>query len=118
MKASAARQMLNPQEGYWLIRLVKGGPRVPACIRYMETIVEPGEPGNRMDGTRPRYLAAFVNGEPVALDRVWLSRGDAISEAEHDFRVADAAWAAEHAPDEPAANPTTPIDHLLIPLPF
>lgn len=108
-----ARVIGQPQEGYWLVRLVKGGPRVPACIRKIETKAEPGEPANRME--RSSFLAAFINGEPVAIDRVWEVRGEPITRQEHDWRVAITDWSMVHAPTTPEANPTEPIDLSKLP---
>jgi len=110
--------MDKPEPGHWLVRLVKGGPSVPACIRWCETTVEPGEPSNLMHGTRYRFLAAFINGDPVPLDRVWLTRGTPIDRAEHDFRVADTNWAMTNAPAEPAARPTERVDLRQTSIPF
>ena len=112
----APRQMLRPEPGYWLIRLVKGGPECPACIQYEQTKFEPGNPSNCMD--RSSILTARINGEIVRWERVWHTRGRTIDKAEHDFRVADGDWAAANAPDEPMADPTRRIDHLQVPLPF
>lgn len=110
--------MLDPKPGYWLIRLVKGGPLVPACIRIVETTFEPDEPSNDMRGTRSSFPAAFVNDEPVDIDRVWLTRGAPITADEYAFRCADAAWAVKHAPNEPAARPTQRVDLRQLPIPF
>jgi hypothetical protein len=106
----------DPQPGYWLMQLVKGGPRVAACIRIVHTTHEPGNPSNLME--RSSFIAAFINGEPADLARVWLWHGEPITKAEHDFRVAEARWAKKHKPDEPVANPRRPIDLLQAPLPF
>ena len=110
--------MIDPQPGWWLVKLVKGGPTVAACIRLVLTEFEPDFPQNDMRGTRSPFLAAFVNDEPVDMDRVWLTKGEPITEAEYAFRVADAKWAAEHAPNEPAAQPHKAVDLRQIPIPF
>lgn len=110
------RRMDAPQPGFWLMRQVKGGPRVPASIQMVHTTFEPGDVGNRMD--RSPFLAAFIAGEPVALDEVWLRRGEPTTKADHDFRVADLRWAREHSPDEPQAQPRKSIDLMTARLPF
>lgn len=112
------RSMLEPELGYWLIRLVKNGPLMPACIVWHETLFEPDYPENRMDGTRPRFLSAMIADEVVSLDRVWLTKGEEITEAEYKWRCADRAWALEYASDEAIANPRKPVDRATIPLPF
>lgn len=114
----APRRMDRPEPGYWLMRLVRNGPRMPAAIFWHETTGEPGEPENTMHGTRPRFLSAMIAGKVVALDDVWLRRGDTITKAEYDFRVADAEWSRQHALDEPQAQPHKPINYMTAPLPF
>src|SRR5262249_8083999 len=96
----------QPEPGYWMVRLVRGGPEVPACIALMTVADEPGNP--RED--RSSYLAAFIGGEPVALSDVWERKGRPVTEAEYRFQLADAAWAKAHAPQEPKADPTRKID--------
>ena len=115
---AAARQMLSPEPGYWLVTLAKGGPRVPAAIIRCQTVVDPDFAENRMDGTRSPFLAAFIAGRPAALEEVWHRRGEVITESEYRFRIADAAWATEHKPDEPIAQPRKPVDWLRAPIPF
>ena len=115
---SDARPLSMPAEGHWLIRLVRNGPPVAASIRWVETTVEPGVPENDMAGTRSRFMAAFINGEPVDIDRVWLVRGHAIDEAEYNFRIADFEHACQWRPDDPVAEPTKKIDLMRAPMPF
>ena len=105
---SDARAVSMPAEGHWLIRLVRNGPPVPACIRLVQTTAEPGEPTNRME--RSPFLAAFINEEPVDIDRVWLVRGHPIAAAEYRYRCAVTDWAIRHAPETPEATPTKRID--------
>lgn len=110
------RRMDRPEPGHWRMRLIKGGPLVAACICWVHTEVELDEPGNLME--RSPFLAAFINGKPVALSEVWERRGEAIDEATYKFMLADAAWAAKHAPDEPIAEPRRPIDLFSVKPPF
>ena len=114
--AHSPRRMDAPQPGFWLMRLTKGGPRVPASIQIVHTVFEPGRAGNRME--RSPFLAAFIAGEPVAIEDVWLRRGETVTKAEHDFRVADLCWARANAPDEPQASPRKRIDLMQAKLPF
>lgn len=112
---SAPRIIGRPEPGYWLIRLVRNGPPVPAAIMWAQTTHDPvtGEP---MD--RSRFLVAVIGGKPAGLEDVWHRRGRPIDEAEYRFRLADAAWAREHAPSDAHANPTRSINPLVAPLPF
>lgn len=112
---SAPRRIDRPEPGFWLVRLVRNGPPVPAAIMWVQTTHDPvtGEP---MD--RSRFLAAYIDGKPTSLDDVWLRRGTPIDQREYEFRVADAEWVRQNAPNEPAANPTRRINPITAPLPF
>lgn len=110
------RDITAPQPGFWAMKLAKRGVEVGACIRWEETKHEPGEPANAME--RSRFLAAFINGKPVALHEVWHRRGRAIDVAEYRRLVADRAWARQHAPHLPEAEPSRPVDLETLPLPF
>lgn len=85
---SEARDMNKPQPGWWLVRPVSRGDFVPACIRWVETTHEPGNPENLME--RSRSLGAFVNETPVALEEVWHRRGLTITEEEYNLAILDA----------------------------
>lgn len=113
-----SRTLNQPEPGWWLVRLVKGGPLAAACIRVVHTTCEPGNEANDMTGTRSPFLAAFVNDEPVDMDRVWMTRGEPITEAEYKHRCAVAAWAKAHAPNDPAAKPHKRVDLMTAALPF
>lgn len=116
------RILTKPTPGYYLLRLVTGAWQVGAQI------IE-------RDGT----YTATVNGTPLA---VWwteeeleaaavraLSRGELFEhpllrivlfgsptdEATYQHRLATKAWAEKHNPAHPAANPTKPMDPLLLP---
>lgn len=110
------RHIDTPQPGFWMVRLVKGGPEVPAAIQWELTRHEPGNPTNRME--RSPILTARIQGEIVPVEMVWLRRGRPITEAEFRFQIADTEWAKTYAPAEPKANPKAPIDLLQAPLPF
>lgn len=110
------RAIAPPKIGYWLMRMVKKGPEVPASIQWEQTTNEPGNPDNVME--RSPILTARINGELVAWDRVWDWAKREIDENEYRFRLADAAWARAHAPHEAIANPRKPVDLLQAPLPF
>ena len=105
--------MDRPEVGWWLMTLTRNGPRVPACIQMVHTVFEPGAESNRME--RSPFLAAFIAGEPVSVDEVWLRRGVPITRDEYNFRLADLAWAKQHAPEEPIAQPRQRIDLATMP---
>ena len=92
----------QPEPGFFTTRLVRNGPLVPARIIWHE-----GE-----------GWQAVVNGEPgptsyddvvAGVDLIW-NYCPRISEAEYEFMLAVIAWAEEHEPRHPAANPRRPID--------
>lgn len=111
-----ARRIDRPEVGHWVVRLVRGGPAIPARIFWAQTTHEPGDPENRME--RSRFLAAEIGGEVAEVDDVWLRRGTPITESEYRFRVAEMRWAKEHAPNEAVATPRQSVDFAAIPLPF
>lgn len=114
--SDAPRPILSPRPGYWLLRLAKNGPRLPAAIMWVHTTREPGNPMNAME--RSPFLAAFIAGDPVSLDEVWLRRGTAIAEDEYNFRIADLRHARKFRPDDPLTKPREAIDLDNVPLPF
>jgi hypothetical protein len=89
----------RPQPGWYLARLVKRGPLVPARIW-------------RFDG---RFYAEVAGRavDPLALWPRVAARP--ITEDEYHRLVAEAARCA---PDEPAANPTKPVNLAALPAVF
>lgn len=110
------RRIDRPEPGHWAVRLVRGGPAIPARIFWAQTTHEPGNPENRME--RSPFLAAEIGGEVADVDDVWLRRGTPITEAEYRYRVAEMQWAKEHAPREAVARPRQRVDFAALPLPF
>ena len=111
---SAARHAEDYQPGYFLARLAKDCPLLPARIwRPCHCTVNGGLDSETHDwrGTCDRYghLVAEINGQPASLWRVWTSR-DEITEAEFRYRTDAAAWDLANDPDAPFANPTEPVD--------
>lgn len=110
----------RPQVGQWLTKLVKGGPEIAVAIEMRSVEHEPGEPDNDMRGSRSPTMVGIVEGKVVDPWAVWRMSlyGRAIARAEYEFRVANAAWAREHAPNEPIANPRTRVDLMKVALPW
>ena len=110
----------RPQIGQWLTRLVKSGPEVAVAIEMRAVEHEPDEPGNDMRGSRSPTMVGIVENKVVDPWAVWRMSlyGRAITRAEYEFRIANAAWARQHAPDEPIAKPREKIDFLKAALPF
>lgn len=97
-----ARAVAEPQPGFFLIRLVRKGPQVPARICH-----ENGVWWAIVDSQT--FPSAS---DPAAAPRVFpiWHGGEEITEAEYQHRLALKRWAQAHQPDHPAANPGRPID--------
>jgi len=88
----------TPQPGYWLIRLVRGGPILPASIERIEH--EPGDPSNILD-TGP-ILIANIGNEDADPKAVWVARREAaLTKEEHDLAIRQHAWDREYDPLAP-----------------
>ena len=85
-----ARDITNPQPGFWMVKIEKGQPDVPACIRYESTTHEPGDPSNVME--RPAHLVAYVAGNPIDPQAVWETRGVAITAEQYKINLANLLW--------------------------
>ena len=55
---------------------------------------------------------------PVEVEDVLLRSVEPVTEVEWQYLVAHQAWAAEHAPNHPKAEPRRAVDFNTIPLPF
>ena len=92
--------------GFYRVRLVKNGPYVPA--RIWRSVATDPVTGETLD--RSPILMGELAGEPVEPHALWRScMGRAISEQEYQFLLDDYRWARAFAPDDPIANPKTPI---------
>lgn len=89
------RVIQRPQPGWWMVKLVRRGPFVPARIW--------------LDGDA---LRAEVIDEPVDPLEIWHRRGVAITESEFRFRVEEILWFREHRPNHPACHPRQAVDLL------
>lgn len=103
MRSDLSRSVDTPEPGYFAIKLVKGGVRVGARLTYENGL-----------------WVVSINGEPkgapvsdpadnAAIWRVWHG-GQFIAESEYTYLIERAAWAASHAPADPYANPSQPVD--------
>jgi hypothetical protein len=96
-----------PEEGYFRLRLVRGGWSVPAQISYdVETGWRATIDGAEREPNRDPALATDV-------PRVW-HYGRFIPEHEYEQLVALKAWAIEHSPRHPCVNPLKPIDRMML----
>lgn len=97
----------EPVAGYYRHKLTRGGHPVGVHIFYGP----PHDPvtGEEMD--RSHRWQATVNNAPTEIEFLWPSCGrDPIDKAEHDHLAAVQAWAKEHAPNTPQADPRRAID--------
>lgn len=116
--------MIAPR--HFLCRMVRGGPLVPARLRYIDH--EPGVPENKREDSRwpVLILCADVGGteiEPEWLEeRLWAPVGhwkycQPITEAEYRYQLARLRWAERHATADPTLKPRRRVDPSSVPLP-
>lgn len=104
---------LEPQVGFYKRKMVSGGIHVPARIWLEQPTDENGEL------IADEVLRCEVNGDlrnPVEA-WPWLF-ANPISEQEYCYMMAQAEWAREHAPSDPAANPRQRLSALTSPIRF
>jgi hypothetical protein len=113
------RTLWQPRPGFYLLRLRRGTPLIPALIFQACPMVipEPGMAGGpnpadwcRLDHGPPRY-GALIDGSPADVERVSASRSlRPITAAEYSFRMGPLRqWAQTH-PQMPEAHPDRPVD--------
>jgi hypothetical protein len=105
-----------PQSGFWLIRCVPRGPWCPAAIMRVQTRFEPGCPENLMD--RSAFHCAFISGQPVSIQDVWLRRGRVISRSLYNEALAEIAEAVRANVYDPRCRPFVAVDIAALPIPF
>lgn len=111
------RQLEKPEEGFWIVRCVKGGPLVPACIVMLSTWFEPEVPENR-DMERPSHLGAYISGQPVATREVWLRRGRVITREQYDALIAEIRENISANRYDPRTTPFRTVDLSRVAIPF
>jgi hypothetical protein len=113
------RILLRPRPGFYVMRLTRGTPLVPAVIYQLCPMVIP-QP-TTVDGPNPdewcrpldrspRY-GALIDGKGVPIDRIWTARSlKPISSEEYAFRMGPLRrWARAH-PQMPEARPEQPVE--------
>jgi hypothetical protein len=120
----AARILIRPQPGFYVMRLRSGAPLAPAIIYQLCPMVipqpstatgpHPDEWCRPLDRS-PRY-AAQVDGKRVAIDQVWTARSlRRVNRDEYQFRTGPLRrWALQN-PGAPEARPARPVDLDAIP---
>jgi hypothetical protein len=120
----AARILIRPQPGFYVMRLRSGAPLVPVVIYQLcpmvipqpMTIVGPHPDDWCRPLDRSRRFEARLDGQRVDLERVWTARSlRPVSSAEFEFRSGPLRrWAREN-PGAPEARPQRPVDLAAIP---
>jgi len=108
----AHRQMDVPQPGFFRLRLVRGGPWIPALIYAPCPFDEDGwpvDPYRAPVGAQRWSLRALIGGRDDDPLRVW-QYGQRCTAREYHKMVAAKTRAETYAPHEPEANPWHPID--------
>jgi hypothetical protein len=103
------RDIAAPRPGWFKMRLVKGGPWLPARIDqdcYCTVGCEEAHQWTSACDRHP-HLRAVLDGREVTLERVWTS-GREISEGEHSYLVQALAYDRAHG--ERSARADQPID--------
>lgn len=97
----------NPVEGFYALKMAKGGTLVPVHIWYGVS-PDPGFPDNPMDRGATWH---FQRGhEAVQMSDVWPWAYDRpISERQYRHMLRLENWARTEAPGEPEANPRAPV---------
>jgi hypothetical protein len=97
----------EPTEGYYRMRLVRGGPLVGIRIWHGP----PLEPWTRDVMDRVWRWQAEADGELIELDRVWpVCLSDPIDEKEYTFLVERSRWARRNDAYDPKATPRRKTD--------
>lgn len=99
----APRDVSAPEAGFFELRLVRGGPRVPARITFHHGVWGASINGEPCGGVH--HDPAYADG----VFRVWLG-GRRVTQAEYEYRISLRTWAVENDHTHPAANPTKVID--------
>ena len=118
------RVLIRPNPGFYVMRLLRGGPLIPALIyrRCPMVVPQPSALGGphpddwcRPLDRSPQYRAQ-IDGKLVTVDRVWTARSlRSISPAEYQFRMGTLRqWAQVH-PVMPEARPRGRVNLAALP---
>jgi hypothetical protein len=111
---------------HFLLRVVRGGPLVPARLRWLDHA--PDDPDdNKLDRGRLSIVCcADVAGAEVPPEQLTerLYRGpghwkyaEPITESEYRYQLQRLHWAARHRPQDPGLRPRRAVDPAQAPLP-
>jgi len=106
----------DPQEGYYRRKMVRNGPWVGVHIaRHCVCRQHPRHVWND-DCDRYPHITALLQGTLLEDAEIqWTyCRSNEVTKEEYDHLIKLQDWAEEHAPDDPYAKTTLPIDHMKI----
>ena len=115
---------MRDQIHYWSARLVAKGPYIGVMTWYGAPVVD----GETLD--RSHRWQALVRNEttsrailmgdhiPIEVDGIFLRNIEAITKAQYQYLVAHSEFSTAHAPHNPDASPSEPIDFMKIKVPF
>jgi hypothetical protein len=105
-----------PEEGYYLTRLVRGGPKVPVRIWHGPP-PDPDNPGQVLD--RSWRWQCLVDNKEADPFEIWpYVAGRRIDRYEYEARLAGKAWDRLYDPGSPFLDPDRPINKLKARIPF
>jgi hypothetical protein len=115
----AARILIRPEPGFYVMRLRSGAPLIPAIIYRLCPMVipqpttvagpHPDEWCRPLDRS-PRYEAR-LDGQHVDTDRVWTARSlRCVSRDEFEYRIGPLQRWARQNPSAPERRPQSPVD--------
>jgi len=111
---------------FFRARMAKAGPFIGVRMFFGPPVID-GEELDRSprwqvtigaETTSRAVLMLAADEIPVEVEDVLLRSVEAVTEAEWQYLVAHQAWATEHAPNHPKAEPRRAVDFNTIPLPF
>ena len=118
------RVLLRPRPGFYVMRLRRAAPLVPAMIYQLCPMVMPQptalygpdpEEWCRPLDRAPRY-GALINSRRALIDRVWTARSlRPVSPEEYAFRIGPLRRWARANPAMPEARPDEPVDLATLP---
>ena len=109
--------LISGKPGHWLVRLVPGGPSMPARVYYVRT--EPGDPSPLLDDLieRPIETWAEIGGRACSPEEVWARQGTPITARQYEAAMSEIETARFAGRYDPRLYPREPIDAAALPPP-
>lgn len=100
-RSQAPRRADLPDPGFYRCKLVKNGPQVGVEVRLESGVWTVIVDGIERESAREPWSIPWMRDRYHYADR--------IEAADHAYLISLSAWAREHDPNHPAANPRQPI---------